>query len=191
MKRLFLAFLFTGIALLYFGCSENNPSAPGLSQSDQVTNTLAKKPAPNLIGISNTLFNFPPLPDPGGSTLPVFWKGTIDFGEDTYGIYFLSYGSPRGYSQASPFYEDFVIHEDGDEAIVYLKGWNAGVVTYANNPPEPCQFLANGKVEEAYGQFEGWQGRNVHIKGTVYWNPIPIPGVGLIPEYAAGTLRIN
>ncbi|MBT8387260.1 MAG: hypothetical protein KJO12_07590 [Ignavibacteria bacterium] len=191
MKHLMLVFLVIGATLIFFGCSEKNPTAPELSQSDQVTNTQAKKPSPNLIGTTNTPFNFPPLPDPGGSGLPIFWKGTIDFGEDTYGIYFLSYDAPRGYSQASPFYEDFVIHELGNTANVYLKGWNAGVVTYANNPPEPCQFLANGKVDEAYGEFEEWQGRNLHIKGTVYWNPIPIPGVGLIPEYAAGTLRIN
>ena len=191
MKRLFLAFLFTGIALLYFSCSEKNPSAPEFSQSDQVTNTLAKKPAPNLIGTTNTPFNFPPLPDPDGSVLPIFWKGTIDFGEDTYGIYFLSYDAPRGYSQASPFYEDFVIHKDGDEETVYLKGWNAGVVTYANNPPEPCNFHANGKITEAYEEFEDWGDRNVHLRGTVYWNPIPIPGVGLIPDHAEGTFRIN
>ncbi len=56
MKRLFLAFLFTGIALLYFGCSENNPSAPELSQSDQVTNSFAKKPAPSLT--CTTEYNF-------------------------------------------------------------------------------------------------------------------------------------
>jgi len=189
MKHLMLVFLVIGATLIFFGCSERNPSAPGLSQSDQVTNTLAK---PHLTGTTYTPFNFPPLPDPGGSGLPVFWKGTIDFGEKgEYGIYFLSYGGPRGYSQASPFYEDFIIYDLSNPYNVILKGWNAGVVTYANNPPEPCKFLANGKVEEAYGQFEEWQGRNVHLRGTVYWNPIPIPGVGLIPDHAEGTFRIN
>jgi hypothetical protein len=49
MKHLFLAFLFTGIALLYFGCSEKNPSAPELSQGDQVTNSLAKKPLTGIV----------------------------------------------------------------------------------------------------------------------------------------------
>jgi hypothetical protein len=183
-----LVFFVIGATLNFFGCSERNPSAPELSQSDQVTNSLAK---PHLTGTTNTPFNFPPLPDPSGSGLPVFWKGTIDFGEDTYGIYFLSYDPPRAYSQASPFYEDIIIHELGNPANVYLKGWNAGVVTYANNPPEPCNFLANGKVEEAYGPLEEWLGRNIHIRGTVYWNPIPIPGVGLIPDHAEATFRIN
>jgi hypothetical protein len=183
-----LVFLVIGATFIFFGCSERNPSAPELSQGNQVTNSLAK---PHLTGTTNTPFNFPPLPDPGGSELPIFWKGTVVIEEDTYGIYMLSYDPPRAYSQASPFYEDFVIHKDGDEEIVYLKGWNAGVVTYANNPPEPCKFLANGKVEEAYGEFEEWLGRNFHIRGTVFWNPIPHPELGLLPDYATGTFRIN
>ena len=188
MKKLIFVFLFFGIAMLYNSCSDNNPSAPQLNQSDQVVNTLAKKPALNLTGTANTLFNFPPLPDPDGSDLPVFWKGTIDFGDDTYGIYFLSYDAPRDYSQASPYYEDFVIHEVGNEAYVYVKGWNAGVVTNANNPPDyPSKFLANGKIDEAYGPFDGWLGRNTHIRGEVIWRT---DGSGL-PERAEGTLRIN
>ena len=188
MKKLIFIFLFLGIAMLYYSCSDNNPSAPGLNQSDQVVNTLDKKPAPNFIGITNGLFHYPPLPDPGGSLLPVFWKGTVTFGDDTYGIYFLSYDAPREYSQASPFYEDFVIHKIGDEKDVYVKGWNAGVVTNANNPPDdPSKFLANGKIEEAYGPFDGWQGRNIHIRGEVIWRT---DGSGL-PERAEGTLRIN
>ncbi|MGB5847417.1 MAG: hypothetical protein WBH40_02955 [Ignavibacteriaceae bacterium] len=43
MKRLILVFLFVGIAAIYFGCSENNPSAPELNQNDQVTTSLEKK----------------------------------------------------------------------------------------------------------------------------------------------------
>jgi hypothetical protein len=180
MKRLFLAILFTGIALLYFGCSEKNPSAPELSQSDQVTNSLAK---PHLIGEQVTPFTFTP---------PTFWNGEVDFGEEgKYGITYVSYENPRGYSQASPFYEDFIIHELGNLENVVLRGWNAGVVTYANNPPDPCKFLANGKVEEAYGDFAEWEGRNVHIRGTVFWNPVPHPDFGLLPDHAEATFRIN
>jgi hypothetical protein len=189
-----LLILLTGIALLYFGCSQDIPSAPGLNQSDQVTNTLAKKPAPNLMGTTNAPFNFPPLLDPDGSGLPIFWKGTIVFGDDTYGLYFISHGEPRDYSQASPFYEDFVIHEFGNVGNVYLRGWNAGVVTYANNVPDPVKFLANGKItyaSETCEKLKEWNGRSVHLRGNVYWNPIPIPGVGLVPEYAEGIFRIN
>jgi hypothetical protein len=143
-----------------------------------VTNSLAK---PHLTGHQVTPFTLTP---------PTFWNGTVDFGEDgKYGLTFVSYDPPRAYSQASPFYEDFYIYELGNPANVYLKGWNAGVVTYANNPPDPCKFLANGKVDEAYGPLEEWLGRNVHIRGTVYW--IIDPVVGMIPEYAEATFRIN
>lgn len=191
MKNLILIFLFLGVAILYNSCSDNNPSAPKLDQNDQITNTLGKKPMPNLIGTVNAAFYIPPLPDPGGSDLPVLGKGTIVFGEDTYGIYFLSYGEPRGYSQASPFYEDFIIHEYGNESNVHLKGSVAGVVTSANKIPDPVKFLENGKITEAYGLFAEWQGRNVHGNGLVYWefdeNGIP---TGL-PDRAESTLRIN
>ena len=179
MKRTILMFLVIGATLIFFGCSEKNPSAPELSQSDQVTNTLAK---PHLTGTAVTLFTFTP---------PWFWNGTVDFGNGVeYGLKFFSYDPPRTFSQASPYYEDFYIFDLVDGTI-YLKGWNAGVVTLANNPPEPCNFLANGKVEEAYGDFAEWEGRSVHIRGLVYWaldeNGVP---TGL-PERAEGTFRIN
>ena len=191
MKNLILILLFFGIAALYIGCSDDNPFAPKLNQSDQVANTLDKKPAPHLIGTTNTAFNFPPLPDPGGSELPVFWKGTIVFGEDTYGIYFLSYGEPRDYSQASPFYEEYVIHEDGNEENIYMKGWNSGVVTYANKMPDPVNVVANGKITEAYGPFAAWQDRTVHGSGLVYWE-LDVSGMPTgLPERAETMFRIN
>ena len=184
MKLSILVFLVIGATLIFIGCSEKNPSAPGLSQSDQVTNTLAK---PHLIGEQVVPFTFTP---------PTFWNGTVDFGVDgIYSLTFVSYDAPRAYSQASPFYEDFYIYELGTDWTipenVILKGWNAGVVTYANNPPDPCNFLANGKVEEAYGDFAEWEDRNVHIRGTVFWNPIPHPDLGLLPDHAEATFRIN
>ncbi len=126
-------------------------STPELNQNNQVTNALAK-PSPYLIGTTNTPFHFPPRIDPE-SGLPIFWEGTIDFGEESYGLYFISHGEPRDFSQASPFYEEFVIHDLTDETI-YMKGWNAGVVTYANKDPEPVKFHANGKIVEAYGPFK-------------------------------------
>ena len=157
MYRFILMFLVVAAIMAFLGCSESNTTAPEISQNDQVQVSLAK-PLPNLIGTTNTPFNNPPLADPDGSGLPIFWKGTIVFGEDTYGIYFLSHDAPRDYSQASPYYEDFVIHEVGNEENIYLIGWNAGVVSYANNVPDPVKFEANGKITEAYGPFTEWQG---------------------------------
>ena len=180
MKRLILMFLVIGTVLIFFGCQEESALAPELDQSDQVPASLTK-PLPNLIGTANTPFTFTP---------PTFWNGTVDFGvAGEYSITFISYDPPRQYSQASPFYEDFIIYELGTDWTipenVYLKGWNAGVVTYANNPPDPCKFLANGKIEEAYGPLEMWQGRNVHIRGIVNWISVGVP------QGALGTFRIN
>jgi hypothetical protein len=188
MKNFSLMFLLIGTILIFLGCQEESALAPELNQNNQVTNALAK-PSPNLIGTTNTPFHFPPRLDPG-SGLPVFWEGTIDFGEESYGLYFISHGEPRDFSQASPFYEEFVIYDLTDETI-HIKGWNAGVVTYANKDPEPVKFHANGKIVEAYGPFKDWQDRNIHIKGLVYWafgeDGLP---TGL-PEKAEGTFRIN
>ena len=187
MKKSIFVIFMIGAIVFFFGCQEEAAIAPELNESNQVTNPL-EKPSPNLIGTTYTPFNFPPLPDPGGSDIPVFWKGTIVLGEDTYGIYFLSYTAPREFSQASPFYEEFVIHENNDEGNIYMKGWNSGVVTNANNPPDdPSNFLANGKITEAYGPLEAWHGCNWHIRGLVFWR---IDGSGL-PDRAEGTCRIN
>jgi len=187
MYRLILMFLVIVAMTIFLGCSENNTTAPEINQNDQVPVSLAKaKPSANLIGTINCPFNYPPLPDPGGSELPIFWKGTIDFGEDIYGLYFISYDAPREYSQASPFYEEFVIHEENNEENVLMIGWNSGVVTNANNPPnDPSKFLANGKITEAYEPFEEWQDCNVHIRGLVYWIDVGFP------EKAVATFRIN
>ncbi len=180
MKRLILMFLVIVTVLIFFGCQEESALAPELGQSDQVANSFAK-PTANLIGTANTPFTFTP---------PTFWNGTIDFGVDgIYSLTFISHEPPRPFSQASPYYEDFIIYELGTDWTipenVYLKGWNAGVVTYANNPPDPCKFLANGKITEAYGPFVEWQGCNVHIRGLVYWIAVGVP------ERAEGTFRIN
>jgi hypothetical protein len=64
MKRLILMFLVIGTGLIFFGCSENNPSAPELNQNDQVTTSLAKAKTP-FTGTSNFV---QPL-DPGTTTL--------------------------------------------------------------------------------------------------------------------------
>jgi hypothetical protein len=184
MKNFILIFLVIGTVLILFGCQGDSGLAPELNQSNLETNSLAK-PSPNLIGKTNTPFNFPPLPDPGGSEYPVFWKGTIVFGKVTYGLYFLSTGESRDFSQASTFFEYFFIHECGNEQNVYVRGWNAGVVSFANKDPEPVKFRANGKITEACGPFEEWQDRSIHIRGIVTWIDVGLP------EKAEGTFRIN
>jgi hypothetical protein len=175
MKRLFLVFLFIGIALLYFGCSENNPIISELSQSGQVTSTLAKKPLPTLTGTIDLDF-LPP-----GTTPPYFWVGTITFGTETYGVRYKSVGDPPPPPpRAFVFDERFEIWDEGFNTL-YLEGPDAGVVPCGNNT-----FVANGKVEIANGPFEMWRGRNVHTSGIITW---VIPCV--FPLGATGTFRIN
>ena len=175
MKRLFLAFLFTGIALLYFGCSENNPSAPELSQNDQVTNSLAKP-------LTGTVYiDFNPL------NYPYVWVGTVTFGTETYDLRYKSVGNPPPPPpRAFVFDERFEIYDNGflgDPDHLLLEGPDAGVVPCGNN-----KFVANGKVEfaKAGGPFEMWLGRNVHIEGVITWL-VPCE----LPEGATGTFRIN
>jgi hypothetical protein len=180
MYRLILNFLVISAIMVFFGCSAD-PSAPEISQSDQVTVPLAKKSLPSLTGIAVSDFTLTP---------PTFWNGTVDFGVGgLYSITFISLGEPRVYSQASPFNEEFYIYQLGTDwtnpANVYLKGWDNGVVVYANDPPDTTKFLANGKIEEAYGPLAMWQSRSVHIRGYVTWVSLGLP------QGAFGTFRIN
>jgi hypothetical protein len=180
MKNLSFVSLIVAATMIFMGCSEDNLSAPELSQSNQMVNALVK-PSPNLTGKTEAVFTFTP---------PTFWTGTIDFGvAGKYGLTFISLGQMRQYSQARPFEEEIVIYEMGtdwtDPANVYLRGTHTGVMTLANKVPDPVKFRANGKINEAYGPFEQWQGRNYHISGVVTYTALGQP------EGAVGTLRIN
>ena len=178
--------LIFGVSILFFGCSENNlnPALDDPAQIEQEEALLkgAKKPSAMLEGTTNTPFTFTP---------PTFWNGTVDFGAyGVFGLTFISYDPPRDYSQASPFHEDFVIYILNSDWLepenVVMKGWNKGVVTNANNLPDPVRFHANGKITEAYGPLEEWKDCNWHISGLVYYN-----GVDPFPEKAMGEVRIN
>ena len=185
MKTTISMLLIFGVSILFFGCSESNliPAVDDPVQIEQEEALLkgAKKSSAMLEGTTNTPFTFTP---------PTFWNGTVDFGANgVFGLTFISYDPPREYSQASPFHEDFVIYIPGsdwtDPENVVMKGWNKGVVTYANKDPEPVNFHANGKVTEAYGPLEDWEGCNWHLKGLVYWLSEGNP------EKAVGQVRIN
>ncbi len=181
MKHLIVAFLFMGIAVFYFGCSDN-PSAPGLIQTDQVT-TLDKKPAPHLTGAMDLTFVLVPQPAPNQD---VVWDGIIDFeGGGTYGIRFHHTGGElRG--KSNHFEEYFEIYDLGDPTIVYLAGSDAGVVSLANS-----KYRANGEVEVAIAPFEMWLGRNMHMNGIINWQDLLGDGTVIVPETAPGTFRLN
>lgn len=187
MKRSKLGFLVIGVAIVFFGCSEDDFLTPDLDQRDLVTTSLKKaaKPSSNLTGSMEINFS---IEQP-----PIFWKGTIDFGDGTlYGIKFISYGAPRDYSQASPFEEYFEIYDLTDPTIVYLGGPDAGVNTLANKPPEPNKFRMNGKIEVATEPFAMWLGRHVHMSGTLTWQDLGTPDDPfLVPKTATGIVRLN
>ncbi len=185
MKHSILMFLFIGVTFIFFGCSEKNPSAPELSQSDQVTNTLAKK----LIGAMLLDFN---LDWQGEVDVPI-WVGTIFFeGHGEYGMKFFHLTPFKEFSQASPFEEYFEIYDLGDETVVYLGGPDAGVTTLANKPPEPVKYRMNGEIDVAIGTFEEWLGRHVHMSGIITWQNIGTPEEPVYaPDTAPGTLRRN
>lgn len=184
MKQSLSLMLIMILCIMFFGCTENTfqPALDDTSQLEQQAFLKsAKKPAAQLVGEAICPFTGNP---------PTNWVGTVDFGsQGVFGLTFFSTGPPRFYSQASPFYETWVIYyEDkdyNDPANVVMRGWNKGVVTYANKVPEPVNYLANGKVTEAYGPLEEWEGCNWHIKGLVYWLA---PGQ---PEKAVSQVRIN
>lgn len=186
MKHSILMFLVIGVTIIFFGCSEKNPSAPELSQSDQVTTSLAK-PSPNLTGAMELDFNLDWL---GEVDVPI-WVGTISFeGYGEYGIRFFHLTPFKTYSQASPFGETFEIY-DGDGNVV-LGGPDVGVTTLANKPPEPVKYRMNGEIDVANEPFEMWMGRHVHMSGIITWQVLETPdGPVIAPETAPGTLRIN
>ena len=170
--------MFLGMSILLSGCYEDPMIA-------DVSNELksAKKPAPGLVGDLNSNFTLTP---------PTFWNGTVDFGDaGLYKITFISLGDgPRDFSQASTFEEEFVIYDKDatwppDVSEIYLTGYEAGVLVYANKLPEPSKFNSNGKITGAYGPLEPWMDCTIHIKGVVNWL---VPG---LPEGTVGTIRIN
>ncbi len=205
MKHSILMFLFIGVTFIFFGCSEKNPSAPELSQSDQAANSLAKKPAPNLIGAMVLDFNLaalPPNPEVPGDRGDPVWVGTVTFEgiEDVYDIRFFHLSPFRDYSQASPFVEYFEIYEEGadpdnyEDDFIYLGGPDAGVTTLANKPPEPVKYRMNGEIDVANFPFEEWIGRHVHMSGEITWQFLTLPDgtvIGPLPKEAPGILRIN
>ena len=167
MKSLISIFLFVGIVTLYIGCSDNNPSAPALSQDDQVTNTLDKKPAANLIGVMELTFV-----GSGG----VSWEGTIDFeGYPQYQIYFHGSAESEERGKSYHFVESFEIM---DGSVLLLAVSDEGIEP-GNLKSETPMYMSNGVVTEANPPFAEWLGRKTHMSGivTLDTNPWTAPGI--------------
>jgi len=176
MKSLIVVLLFLGIAMFYFGCSDSTPSGPNLGQNDQVTATLDKKPAPNLIGIVYATLVYDPE-----SGSDVSWVGTIDFdGYPTYDIIFHAGEGSEVRGKTFHFKESFEIFNN---SALLLAGSDEGVEPPANENKGTENFMSNGVIDVANAPFEMWLGRNLHQSGVVFSDETG--------TYASGTLRIN
>jgi hypothetical protein len=170
-------FLIMGVTMIFFGCEETNSTAPELSQGDQTTTTLAKKPAAKLVGTMDLDFMF---------TNPI-WVGTVDLeGYGVYGIRFNNLGG-KDVGNTSHFIEYFEIYDLLPPNTVYLGASDFGVVSLANS-----KYRMNGEIEVATEPFEMWLGRHVHMSGVITWQTLETPdGPVTVPKTAPGILRIN
>lgn len=171
MKRL-LFYLIMGSLILTFSCSEDSPVLPG-DDPLQHESTLksAHKPMAKLVGYTEeTLWidfsSVPPQP---------YSIGTITFDDShTFGlVYKILEMNQKENSKAMFLTETFYIfgmpEEDltNDELVqlamgdYLMSGTNSGV------SPNGKMFVTNGEVSEAFGFFEGWAGRNVHVNGDI------------------------
>jgi len=160
----------------------------------------AKKP---LTGTADAEFN---LLWPGPQLEIPDWVGTITIDGTEYGIAFFWIGTGKafevGRGMASFFQEVWRIYdwvelhtEVVDDEVnqwleygeIFLWGYDTGVVSLQNS-----KYRMNGNVEEAFGDFAVWQGRNVHVSGIMEWQEIETPeGPVIAPHYAPGIFRIN
>jgi len=160
MKTFIKLLFFMAISCLVLSCYKSDIY-------DKVSEPIRKRadiPIPNLVGTMDLTLS------PTSETN--FWNGTIDFGDNReFNIAFFTYSPPRDYSQVYPFEEDFIIYKLGtnwtDPENIYLKGSHKGLLKLIKSPIE---FLANGKITEAYFSLAFCKGRTYHSKGTVDFN---------------------
>ena len=169
----------------------------------------AKKP---LIGAMDLEYNLG-WPEPQ-DVIPD-WAGTITINETEYGMLFFCIGSGKAFDtpplrgKIHFFAEIWAIYDTGfdftsllpsddpddwdgwlpsdDPDELVLWGYDEGQTNTQNN-----DYHMNGIVEEADGVFEDWDGRNVHMSGSIEWQVLETPeGPVVAPEHAPGIFRIN
>ena len=174
MKKTFI--LLIGIAvILLTACSESAPYLP----DDETMLKAAKKPMPKLVGTTTEFISF--------DTPPYIFVGTIDFSASGMGTYNLAYHvldqTEKEFANADQLTETFYIYEGGatpEEGTILMSGTNSGVLIGG------MKFITNGKVEHAIDPFDGWAGRNVHVKGYV----VEFHDAGF-PMELTSTFRLN
>lgn len=160
-----------------------------------VSTTAAVSAKNPLIGTMDLQFN---LAWPGPQDEIPDWIGTITIDDVEYGMAFFAIGSGKPFvtdpSTSVHFFEEiyviyfelyFTFNEDGtlgdfEPGDIALWGYDVGITNMINS-----KYHMTGNVEEAYGIFEPWIGRNVFMSGIIEWYPFGAP------QYAPGTFRIN
>ena len=158
------------ITCLFLSCNKSE-----IDIDDEVSEQVLKSaniPIPNLFGTMDLIFS------PTSETN--FWNGTIDFGDyGEFSIAFFTYTPPRDFSNVYPFEEDFIIYKgttwDDPNSTIYLKGSHKGLLKRFPKMAgtELIDFLANGKISEAYDELAFCMGRPYHSKGTVDFRIYP------------------
>ena len=161
-----------------------------------LVSTIATVSAENKpIGTMELQFN---LAWPGPQADIPDWVGTITIDDVEYGMAFFAIGSGKPFvtdpSISVHFFEEiyviyfelyFTFNEDGtlgdfEPGAIALWGYDVGITNMINS-----KYHMTGNVEEAYGFFSPWIGRNVYMGGVIEWYPFGAP------QYAPGTFRIN
>ena len=126
----------------------------------------AKKPAPNLSGPMNIVFD----PPDGVCGPDISWYGTVELDGVPYGMTFESKPPSVFAGMTQHYWEEFTIYDgEFDEfptqcpsGSIVLQGDLSGIGRFANG-----KITEHGIVTEANDPFEDWDGRRMHADGLV------------------------
>lgn len=119
------------------------------------------------------------------------WYGTLDVDGVTYGMALYFSDVPAvAHGNSYHYVEDFKVFTgqfaqplDCEPGDVVLSGTDVGTASLVN-----AKFRSMGTIDEASGDFAGWEGRKIYQDGVV--TEVEIDGVP-VPVSFVGTLRLN
>jgi len=181
MKRSILVSLVIGTGLIFFGCSENNPTVPEMNQNDQVPAPLAK-PAPSL-RCTIVYWYVGHLGELDLEGRLHVWDGEIHGDiEGQIKWWFVPGGGPPTPTAQVRFYEARWEIWDGDDLLLAGNSAGSTATPHGLTPEKDGIWRGNGIVTEASDGFEDWIGRQESEGGNVNW---------VFPFSGEGILRIN
>ena len=172
MRRLILF----PILVLALACSDQSPLQPPVADGSDLVLAAKKKPLPALNNSISYVFVGHLQTFDGAGRLLV-WEGEIHGDiEGEMKWWFVLGGGPPNMPDAAhvSFYE--ARWEIWDGSTLLLAGESGG--TTARPPGKDGIWRGNGMVTEAYGAFEGWNGRPMFEGGNVNWT-FPYSGQGM------------